>query len=221
MCDTGEIKLSKKEYRQNKIKEEIEPLINKTVYYNGNLYKISHYNNIYIYVNEYEQDDELILNTDIIFMFYGTSQTYRHFNDKLIKQVKPNKIKISVFYGYIICNYENIKNYYYIDNKQYDNYYDSNFYNNKQFIKLLNTVDKFFYSLLYSPLRDINNSYYKPYRDTELIKHFTTTFKTLILKEDDKIKIFNKLNEKYTLYNLYDVYNELYEEYKLLTVSKE
>ena len=72
-----------------------------------------------------------------------------------------------------------------------------------------------------SPLRDINNSYYKPYRDTELIKHFTTTFKTLTLKEDDKIKIFDKLNEKYTLYNLYDVYNELYEEYKLLTVSKE
>jgi hypothetical protein len=29
-------------------------------------------------------------------MFFGTSQTYRHFNDKLIKKAIPNKLKISI-----------------------------------------------------------------------------------------------------------------------------
>ena len=83
--------MNKNDRKLIRLENEIQPLINKVVYYNGQLYKILHYSNIYVYVNEYLNDDELTIDNTILFMTFENYMKYRHFQTTLIKLKKAYK----------------------------------------------------------------------------------------------------------------------------------
>ena len=48
---------------------ELSQLINKTVFFEGELYKIIKVNTVYIYGNNYVLDNELSINNNVVFLF--------------------------------------------------------------------------------------------------------------------------------------------------------
>ena len=84
-----------------RLENKIQPLTNKVIYYNGQLYKKLHYSNIYVYVNEYLKDDELTIDNTLLFMTFDNYMNNRHFQITLIKLKKPIKLKnIFIFWIY-------------------------------------------------------------------------------------------------------------------------
>ena len=203
--------MNSKELKLIKLEKELDPLINKIRYFEGDLFKLTHYSNIYIYGIQYEQDDELIINTDVLFLFYGTYSIYRHFNNNFKKVVNKNKFKIkfSSFVCYNIID-ENINDVYFIDNKKYDNYYSSTFYSNQDDIKIKQRYINFFYALFFGPM-STSNEYYLNYRKNEIEKHFKDNINII-----DKKELLDELTVEEPLFkmNFYDAYLKLHDEYK-------
>ena len=204
--------MNKNDRKLIRLENEIQPLINKVVYYNGQLYKILHYSNIYVYVNEYLNDDELTIDNTILFMTFENYMKYRHFQTTLIKLKKPIKLKISSFYGYTEVNEEDIDNIYFIDNEKHNNYNDSYFKNNKPMVKFKHAIKNLVYMMFYGPMSNKTEEYYLKFRISNLKKHFSF-FGGI---DNSKKDMIDKLTEETPSYkiNFYDSYLILYEEYK-------
>lgn len=198
---------------------KLEPLMNKTVFCDGKLYKFTHYSTIYIYAFEYEKDKENKLDDDIILYSIGNYIYFRHFLNKLSK-IKI-KLKISNFYEYkVLENTEDIETIYFKNNEVIENYYDSLFYNDEVLLNLKYALKKLIISLNAHFLKLSGEYYYKirveylekiyNYYDTEeniiiklLLDELTTEYKTLTYDE-------------YLKLNYYDEYLKLYNEYKAI-----
>ena len=206
-----------REQKLKRLELENEQLSDKNVFFDGKLYKISYYSMINIYADEYVLDDELILNTDMTLLSYGSFKTYRHFSSEFKDDMKPTRINYNSFCGYTVIN-EDINNIYFIDNIKYNNYYESEFYDEKPMIKLKNEFYKLIYNMVYGPLSLINNEYNKKIRIEQLKKHFLNYTYVLKIPEYILRNIFNKMKDEYTSLNInfYDEYFKLYDEYKIL-----
>ena len=204
--------MNSREEKLKRLEEKIEPLINKAVYIDKELYKLSHYSNIYLYVDKYAKDDELFIDDNICFLTCDNFKRFTHYKNEIIKLKQPIKIKISSLKnGYCIINEENINDIYFINNTKHYNYNDSNFKNNKPLLKLEHTIKNFIYSMYKGPISNKTNIYYLKFREQELKKHFIYVGTLNKLQKE----VLDKLTEDEPAYrlNFYDAYLKLYDEY--------
>ena len=66
--------MNKKEEKLNKLLE-LSQLINKTVFFENELYKVMKVNTVYIYGHNYELDNELSINNNIGFLSANNKPT--------------------------------------------------------------------------------------------------------------------------------------------------
>lgn len=189
--------MNKNEIKFNKLIAEIEPLINKNVFFDGKLYKIIKFNSIYVYGNEYIPDNELLINNDIIFFSSCEPKTtYQHFSNNLLH--KPSKFKYSSFCRYIVVP-DNIDDIYFIDKEMHLNYVDSKFLNKPLLIERANSLFKFIYSMMVGPMKNKSDPYYRPIRDEQIIinmKYFENI-------TDDDIKLLcDEIHINYPRYEM-------------------
>ena len=211
--------MNKYEKKYNECYEQFEPLLSKNMYFDNTLYKIKKYSTIYIYCYQYELGDQLNLNNDVLFLFASTKSTvYNHFRTTLINN-KIVKIKISELYNYVILDdTDNISNIYFIGEKLYYHYIDSEFYKNKGIIETRNNIFKFIYSMLYGPCVNKDNEYYNKYRIQYILDFFNRYKYIVSLPLEGQLVYFNELQVKYPKFEI-SFYNEfllLYDEYKEL-----
>ena len=132
--------MNKKEQKLNMILE-LSSLINSTISFDNHLLKLTKINSIYIYANPYICNNDLILDNNIIFLSYNSKQTnYKHYINVISNKII--KIKISCFYNYKIINTEELNNIYFINNELENNYYDSYFFKDKNYIVIQNGIFK-------------------------------------------------------------------------------
>jgi len=207
--------MNKKEQKLNMILE-LSSLINSTILFDNNLLKIIKINSIYICTNPYICDNDLILDNNIIFLSYNSKQTnYRHYTNVISNKII--KIKISCFYNYKIINTEELNNIYFIDNDLQNNYYNSYFFKDKNYIIIQNGIFKIIYCMCYGPMSNLSNEYYLKYR-IEILNNY---FNYIKLDELDIKKMCDELQIKYVNYtdNFYDLFNDLFNEYKMINTS--
>ena len=189
------------------------------MYFDNTLYKVIKYSTIYIYCYEYELNDELKLNNDILFLFASTNSTiYTHFKKILINK-KIVKIKITELYNYIILDdNEDINNIYFVGDKLERNYINSEFYKTKGIIETRNNIFKFIYSMLYGPCVNKSNEYYYKFRIQYIKDIFDKYQYILSLPLVSQNIYFNELKIKYPKIEIsfYDEFLKLYDEYKEL-----
>ena len=168
-------------------------------------------NTVYIYGYNYELDNELSIDNNIIFLSANDKATvYKHYTNNILFGI--TKIKLSIFYDFKIIDIDKLSDTYFIDNIIHTDYYNSKFYKNKNYITIENDIFKLIYSMYHGPMFDKNNSYYFDFRKQILIEHFNNT-----KLNEDQIKITcNDLQNRYENYrnNFYDDYINLYNEYK-------
>ena len=208
------------EKKFNECFEKFEPLLGKNIYFENTLYKVIKYSTVYIYCNEYELNDELQLNNDILFLCGSTDNTiYRNFKNTLIKK-KIVKLKITEFHIYIILDdNEDINNIYFADGELERNYINSEFYKTKGIIEARHNIYKFIY---FNRNRNYNNDseYYSTYSHKcigQYILEFFNKYQFIVeLPLDEKNIYFNELQNKHSNLEIcfYDVFLKLYEEYK-------
>ena len=175
--------------------------------------KIIKVNSIYIYAKQLNCDNELTIDNNIVFLSYNYGNTsYKHYKNDISDETI--RIKISDFNLYKIINDSDINDIYFIDNEIKNNYYDSYFYKNKNFIIMKNRIFKLIYSMSYGPMSNTNNDYYLKFRH-DLLNDY---FRNIKLDEVDIKKACDELQIKYTNYtdNFYTIYNNLFIEYKNL-----
>ena len=202
--------MNKKEEKLNKLLE-LSQLINKTVFFDGDLYKIWKVSTVYIYGYNYELDNELSIDNNIIFLSTNDKPTiYKHYTNNILFGI--TKIKLSIFYDFKIIDIDKLSYTYLIDNTIHTDYYNSKFYKNKNYITIENDIFKLIYSMYHGPMFKKNNSYYFDFRKQILIEHFNIT-----KLNEDQIKITcNDLQNRYENYrnNFYGDYINLYNEYQ-------
>jgi hypothetical protein len=82
---------------------ELSQLINKTVFFEGELYKIIKVNTVYIYGNNYVLDNELSINNNVVFLSANNKATvYKHYTNNILYRI--TKIKLSIFYDFKIID---------------------------------------------------------------------------------------------------------------------
>ena len=186
-------------------------LINKTVFFEGDLYKILKVNTVYIYGYNYEVDSELSIDNNIIFLLANNkTTTYKHYTNNILFGI--TKIKLSIFYDFKIIDIDKLSDTYFINNLIHTDYYNSKFYTDKNYLTINNDIFKLIYSTYHGPMFNKNNSYYFDFRKQILIEHFNNT-----KLNEEQIKITcNDLQNRYENYrnNFYDEYINLYNEYK-------
>jgi len=202
--------MDKKQAKLDKLLE-LSQLINKTVFFDGDLYKIWKVNTVYIYGYNYELDNELSINNNIVFLSANDKPTiYKHYTNNILFGI--TKIKLSIFYDFKIIDIDKLSDTYFIDNIIHTDYYNSKFYKNKNYITIENDIFKLIYSMYHGPMFNKNNSYYFDFRKQILIEHFNNT-----KLNEEQIKITcNDLQNRYENYrnNFYDDYINLYIEYQ-------
>ena len=64
---------------------ELSQLINKTVFFEGELYKIIKVNTVYIYGNNYVLDNEPSINNNVVFLSANNKATvYKHYTNNIL-----------------------------------------------------------------------------------------------------------------------------------------
>ena len=81
---------------------ELLKLVNKSVLFNNELYKIFKVSRIYIYALKYKKQKELIVNDDILTYTFGKQHIYSSFKNEFEKTY--TKIYVSVFNNYTVLN---------------------------------------------------------------------------------------------------------------------
>ena len=118
--------MDKKQEKLNKLLE-LSQLINKTVFFEGELYKIFKVNSVYIYGYNYEIDNELSINNNIIFLSSNDKHTiYKHYTNNILNGI--TKIKLSIFYDFKIIDIEKLSNIYFVNDTVHSDYFSSKFY---------------------------------------------------------------------------------------------
>ena len=88
--------MEKKQEKLNKLLE-LSQLINKTVFFEGELYKIFKVNSVYIYGYNYEIDNELSINNNIIFLSLNAKPTKnKHYTNNILNGI--TKVKLSIVF---------------------------------------------------------------------------------------------------------------------------
>ena len=113
--------MNKKQAKLDKLLE-LSQLINKTVFFDGDLYKILKVNTVYIYGYNYELDNELSINNNIIFLSANDKPTiYKHYTNNILFGI--TKIKLSIFYDFKIIDIDKLSDTYFIDDTIHTDYY--------------------------------------------------------------------------------------------------
>ena len=202
--------MDKKEAKLNKLLE-LSHLINKTVFFENEMYKILKVNTVYIYGYNYELDNELSINNNIVFLSANDKPTiYKHYTNNILFGI--TKIKLSIFYDFKIIDIDKLSDIYFIDNTIHTDYYNSKFYTDKNYLTINNDIFKLLYSMYHGPMFNKSNTYYFDFRKQILIEYFNNT-----KLNEEQIKITcDELQNKYENYrtNFYDDYQNLYNEYK-------
>ena len=101
---------------------------------------------------------------------------------------------------------------YFVNDTVHSDYYNSKFYQNKNYITIKNDIFKLLYSMYNGPMFNKNNAYYFDYRKQILINYFNNTN----LNEEELKIICDELQNKYENYrtNFYVDYQNLFNEYQ-------
>ena len=165
--------MERKQEKLNKLLE-LSQLINKTVFFEGDLYKIFKVNSVYIYGYNYEIDNELSINNNIVFLSANDKPTiYKHYTNNILNGI--TKIKLSIFFDFKIIDIEKLSDIYFVNDTVHSDYYSSKFYQNKSYITIKNDIFKLLYSMFNGPMSNKNNAYYFDFRKQILIEHFNNS----------------------------------------------
>ena len=202
--------MDKKQEKLNKILE-LNQLINKTVFFQGELYKIYKVNTVYIYGDNYEIDNEISINNNIIFLSLNAKPTiYKHYTNNILYGI--TKIKLSIFFDFKIIDIEKLSDIYFVNDTVHSDYYSSKFYQNKNYIIDKDNIFRLLFSMYHGPMFNKNNAYYFDFRKQILIEHFNNSN----LNEEEIKIICNELQSKYEndITDFYSDYKNLFNEYQ-------
>ena len=190
--------------------ELVNNLLNKVIFYDNTLYKISSVNTRNIYCNRYFFNSVMVFDTSLIFYSIGKSITYINFTNKKESKTTILKLKDIIDNKYIILhkNYfdddETIKNIYFVnDSERYiilkENYKESLFYKDPILLRNEFTI-KYFINSMNSPFFKTNDAYYNKIYNEKLTNFIEYIHKNK-LNENDIKNILMNTSENDIIYN--------------------